>query len=59
MCFNEWIYTTIISNVQVALGRGSGLIIYSVIDHTIRILNYNSITGTSQLYKIDERTRTS
>ena len=35
------IYTTIISNIQKYLGKGSGWIIGSVIDHTISISKYN------------------
>ena len=31
------IYTAIITKIQKSLGKGSGLIIYSVIDHTISI----------------------
>ena len=33
------IYTTVIANMQESLGKGSGWIIDSVIDHTIRISN--------------------
>ena len=35
------IYTTIITNMEKSLGKGSVWIIDSVIDHTISILKYN------------------
>ena len=35
------IYTTVISNIQKSLGKSSGWIIDSVIDHTISISKYN------------------
>ena len=37
----ESIYTAIISNIWKSLGKGSGWIIDSVIDHNINILKYN------------------
>ena len=43
------IYITIISNIQKSLGKGSGWIIDSVIDHTISISKYNSLTGSSYI----------
>ena len=43
------IYTTIISNIQKSLGKGSGWIIDSVIDHTISISKYNPLTGSSYI----------
>ena len=43
------IYTTIISNIQKSLGKVSGRIIDSVIDHTIGISKYNLLAG-KQLY---------
>ena len=39
------IYTTIITNIQKSLGKGSGWIIDSVIDHTISISKYNPLAG--------------
>ena len=36
----ESVYTMIISNIQKYLGKGSGWIIDSVIDHNISISNY-------------------
>ena len=44
----ESIYTTIISNIQKYLGKGSGWIINSVIDH-INISKYNILTGNSYI----------
>ena len=41
------IYTTVITNIQKSLGKGSGWIIDSVIDHTISISKYNLLTGSS------------
>ena len=41
------IYTTIIENIYKSLGKGSGCIIYSVIDHTISISKYNPLSGSS------------
>ena len=38
-------YATIITNIQKYLGKGSGQIIDSVIDHTISILKYNPLAG--------------
>ena len=40
------IYTTIIVNIQKSLEKGSGWIIDSVIDHTIRISKYNPLAGS-------------
>ena len=37
----QLVCTTIISNIQKSLGKGSGWIIDSVIDHTISISKYN------------------
>ena len=45
----ESIYTTIITNIQKSLGKGSGWIIDSVIDHNISISKYNSLAGTSYI----------
>ena len=43
----ESIYTTIISNIQKCLEKGSGWIIDLVVDHNIDILKYNRIAGSS------------
>ena len=43
------IYTTIITNIQKSLGKGSGWIIDSIIDHTISISNYNPLAGSSYI----------
>ena len=43
------IYTTIITNIQKSLGKGSGWIIDSVIDHTISISKYNPLAGSSYI----------
>ena len=45
----KWVYTTIIENIQKSLGKGSGWIIDSVIDHTISISKYNPLAGSSYL----------
>ena len=41
--------TTIIINIQKSLGNGTGWIIDSVIDHTISILKYNPLCGSSYI----------
>ena len=43
------IYTTIISNIQRFLGKGSGCFIDSVIDHNINISKYNLLAGSSYI----------
>ena len=43
------IYTTVITNIQKSLGKGSGWIIDSVIDHTISISKYNPLAGNSYI----------
>ena len=43
------IYTTFISNIQKSLGKGSGWIIHSVIDHIISISTYNRLVGSSYI----------
>ena len=43
------IYTTIITNIQKSLGKGSGWIIVSVIDHTISISEHNPLPGSSYI----------
>ena len=45
----ELIYSTIISNIQKSLGKGSGWIIDSVIDHTISNSKYNPLAGSSYI----------
>ena len=40
------IYTAIITNIQKSLGKGSGWIADSVIDHTISISKYNPLAGS-------------
>ena len=42
-------YTTIIANTQKFLGKGSGLIIDSVIEHTISMSKYNLFTASSYI----------
>ena len=42
-------YTTIISNIQKSLGKGSGWIIDLVIHHTISISKYNPLAGSSYI----------
>ena len=43
------IYITIITNTQKSLGKGSGWIIDSVIDHTISISKYNLLAASSYI----------
>ena len=43
------IYTTIITNIQESLGKGSGWIIDLIIDQTISISKYNPSTGSSYI----------
>ena len=43
------IYTTVISNIQKSLGKSSGWIIDSVIDHTISISKYNPLGESSYI----------
>ena len=45
----ESIYSTVISNIQKSLGKGSGWIIDSVIDHDINISKYNPLVGRSYI----------
>ena len=45
----QWIYTTIITNIQKYFGKGSGWIIDSIIDHTISISKYDSLAGSSYI----------
>ena len=46
------IYTVIITKIQKSLGKGSGWIIDSIIDHTISISKYNPLAGSSYI-KLD------
>ena len=43
------IYTTIIWNIQKSLGKGSGWIIESAINHNISISKYNSLHGSTYI----------
>ena len=43
------VYTTITSNIQKSLGKGSGWIIDSIIDHTSSISKYNPLTGSNYI----------
>ena len=43
------IFTTIISNIQKSLAKGSGWIIDSGIDHTISVSKYNPLAGSSYI----------
>ena len=43
------IYTTIISNIQKSLGKGSGWINDPVIDHNVSILKHNPLAGSSYI----------
>ena len=43
------LYTTIITNIQKSLGNVLDWIIDSVIDHTISISKYNSLSGSSYI----------
>ena len=45
----ESIYTTIISNIQKSLSKGSGWIIDSVIDHSVSISKYNPLARSSYI----------
>ena len=48
------IYTTIISNTQKLLGKGSSLIIDLGVDHTISISKYNPLAGSSYIKLLKE-----
>ena len=45
----ESIFTTVASNIQKFLGKGSGSTIDSVIDHTISVSKYDSLAGRSYI----------
>ena len=51
------IYTTVWTNIQKSLGKGSGWITDSAIDHTVGISKNNSLAGGS--YKFTKRIRPS
>ena len=43
------IYTTVISNIQISLGKGSGWITNSIIEHNTNISKYNPLAGSSYI----------
>ena len=45
----ELVYSTIPTNMQKPLGRNSGCIIDSVIDHNINVSEYNPLAGSSYI----------
>ena len=47
MCI--WIYSTIISNIQKSLGKGSGLIIDTAANHTNNISKDSPLAGSSYI----------
>ena len=54
----QWIYTTIITNIQKSLGKGSSWIIDSVTGYTISISKYKPLAGSSYiklLKKLDHK----
>ena len=48
------IYTTVLSRIQKSLGKNSGWIIDSVIEHNINIFKYNPLAGSSYIKLIKE-----
>ena len=48
------IYTTIITNIQKSLGKGSGWIIDSVIDHNVSTSKYIPLAGSSYIKLLKE-----
>ena len=50
----ESIYTTVISNIQKSLGKVSGWVIDSVIDHNITISKYNLLAESSYVRILKE-----
>ena len=48
------IYTTIITNIQKSLGKGSGWIIDSVTDYAISISKYSPLAGSSYIKLLKE-----
>ena len=47
------IYTTVITNIQKSLGKGSGWIIDSVLDNTISISKYNPLARSIYIKELD------
>ena len=45
----EWTYSAFISNIQQSLGKGSGWITDSAIDHIINISKHNPLAGSSYI----------
>ena len=45
----QLIYTTIISNIPKSLGKDSGWIVDSLIDHNISVSKYNPLAGSSYI----------
>ena len=45
----ESIYTTVTSNIQISLGKGSGWITNSIIEHNTNISKYNPLAGSSYI----------
>ena len=43
----ESVYSNITLSIQISLGKGSGWIILSVIDHNNNISKYNSLVGSN------------
>ena len=54
----ESICSTIISNMQKSLGKGSSWIIDTVIGHDINISKYNSLTGNCYIKLLKELKKT-
>ena len=50
----QLIYTTILTNIQKSLGKGSGWVIDSVTDHTIGISKYSPLAGSSYIKLLKE-----
>ena len=48
------IYTTVTTNIQKSLGKGSGWITGSVIDYTISVLKYNTLAWRSYVKSPNE-----
>ena len=45
----QLIYTTVISNIPKSLGKDSGWIVDSLIDHNISVSKYNPLAGSSYI----------
>ena len=50
----ESIYTTVISNIQISLGKGSGWITDSIIEYNTNISQYNPLAGSSYIRLLKE-----